>query len=224
MSAGPLIAPSILSADFGRLADEVGKVERGGADWIHVDVMDGHFVPNITAGPVMVSGLKKHTALPLDVHLMIENPEKYIPSFAKAGAWMLTVHLEACKDPAEVLRLIKASGCRAGMSVRPKTPIEQLDPFLKDLDMVLVMTVEPGFGGQSFMGDMLPKVRWTKDRFKKLGKSSWVEVDGGINAETAPLTVQAGADVLVAGSAVFAKPDPGRAVQELRMAAAAVPS
>jgi ribulose-phosphate 3-epimerase len=215
----PLIAPSILSADFGRLADEVAKVERAGADWVHVDVMDGHFVPNITAGPVMVEGLKKHTKLPLDVHLMIDAPEKYVPAFAEAGAWMLTVHLEACRRPMDVIRLIKKSGCRAGMSVRPKTPVEKLAPYMKDLDLVLVMTVEPGFGGQSFMRDMMPKVRWTKDRFKTLKKKSWVEVDGGINAATAPVTVQAGADVLVAGSAVFAKPDPGRAVKDLRAAA-----
>ncbi len=215
----PLIAPSILSADFGRLAEEVKKVERAGADWVHVDVMDGHFVPNITAGPVMVHGLKRHTNLPLDVHLMIDSPEKYIPAFAEAGSWMLTVHLEACRRPAEVIRLIKKSGCRAGMSVRPKTPVEKLAPFLKDLDLVLVMTVEPGFGGQSFMHEMMPKVRWAKEGFRRLKKKSWVEVDGGINASTAPLTVQSGADVLVAGNAIFAQPDPGRAVKNLRAAA-----
>lgn len=221
MPKGPLIAPSILSADFGRLADEVKRVEKGRPDWIHVDVMDGHFVPNITAGPVMVEGLKRHTKLPLDVHLMIENPEKYIPAFADAGAWMITVHVEACRRPAEVLRLIKKQGCRAGMSIRPKTPVQKLAPYMKDLDLVLVMTVEPGFGGQSFMRDMLPKARWANDGFRKLKKTSWVEVDGGINASTAASAVQAGANVLVAGSAIFAKPDPAAAVRELRTAAAA---
>jgi ribulose-phosphate 3-epimerase len=221
MSAKPLIAPSILSADFGLLAEEVRRVEKAGADWVHVDVMDGHFVPNITAGPVMVQGLKRHTDLPLDVHLMIDAPEKYIPAFAKAGAWMLTVHLEACRRPAEVVRLIKKSGCRAGMSVRPRTPVERLAPLMKDLDLVLVMTVEPGFGGQSFMDDMMPKVRWAKDRFRGMKRKAWVEVDGGINADTAPVTVRAGADVLVAGSAIFGRPDPGRALKDLRKAASA---
>lgn len=214
-----LVAPSILSADFGRLADEVKKVEAGGADWVHVDVMDGHFVDNITAGPVMVKGLKRHTALPLDVHLMIEDPGKYIPAFAKAGAWMLTVHVEACQDPAAVIKLIKDNGCRAGLTIRPRTPVERIEPFLKDVDMVLVMTVEPGFGGQAFMPDMLPRVSWVRERFRALGKTAWVEVDGGINAETAPLTVQAGADVLVAGNAIFAQPDPAKAVQDLRRSA-----
>ena len=214
----PLIAPSILSADFGRLADETQKVERAGADWLHVDVMDGHFVPNITAGPVIVRGLKRHTSLPLDVHLMIDSPEKYIPAFAKAGAWLITVHVEACRRPSEVIRLIKENGCKAGMSLRPRTPVERLGPYLKDLDLVLVMSVEPGFGGQEFMEDMMPKVRWTKDRFRRSNRKALVEVDGGINLETAPLAVQAGADVLVAGNAVFGKSDPGRALKALRAA------
>lgn len=213
---GPLIAPSILSADFGRLGDGVRVVERAGADWIHVDVMDGHFVPNITAGPVMVKGIKPYTTLPLDVHLMIESPEKYIPAFAKAGADILTVHVEACRRPREVIRLIKKQGCRAGMSLRPGTPVERLGPYLKDLDLVLIMTVEPGFGGQSFMEEMLPKVRWTRDRVGRLRRKTWVEVDGGINQETALRAVQAGADVLVAGNAIFGAPHPGRALKELK--------
>jgi ribulose-phosphate 3-epimerase len=214
----PLIAPSILSADFARLAEEVRRVEKAGADWLHVDVMDGHFVPNLTIGPVVVHWLKKCTRLPLDVHLMIERPEKYIPHFAKAGAWNITVHWEACRRPAEVLRLIKKQGCRAGLSVRPRTPIEKVAPYLKDLDVVLVMTVEPGFGGQSFMPDMLPKIRWLREQNKKLKRSHrpWIEVDGGINNETAPLTVHAGAEVLVAGNAIFAAKDPAVALKTLR--------
>lgn len=211
-----LIAPSILSADFARLGEEIQRVEKAGADWVHVDVMDGHFVPNITVGPVVVKWIKKHTSIPQDVHLMIENPEKYIPEFAKMGAWSITVHWEACKDPAETVRLIKNNGCRAGMSVRPKTPIENIEPVLSDLDLVLVMTVEPGFGGQSFMPDMLPKVEWLRRKSRELGKDFWIEVDGGINTETAPLTVKAGANVLVAGNAIFGAPDPGRALQRLR--------
>lgn len=219
MSAHPaktLIAPSILSADFARLAEEVRVVEKAGADWIHVDVMDGHFVPNITVGPIVVKWLKKHTQLPQDVHLMIDNPEKYVPEFAKMGAWSITVHWEACKDPAEVVRLIKKNGCRAGMSVRPKTPIEKIESLLPDLDLVLVMTVEPGFGGQSFMPDMLPKVEWLKRKSQEIGKEFWIEVDGGINKETASLTVKAGANVLVAGNAIFGASDPGQALKHLR--------
>ncbi|MBL0059519.1 MAG: ribulose-phosphate 3-epimerase [Elusimicrobia bacterium] len=212
------MAPSILSADFARLAEEVRRVEKAGADWLHVDVMDGHFVPNLTIGPVVVHWLKKCTRLPLDVHLMIEHPEKYIPDFAKAGAWNITVHWEACRRPADVLRLIKKQGCRAGMSVRPRTPIEKVAPYLKELDVVLVMTVEPGFGGQSFMPDMLSKIRWLRERNTKLKSSHqpWIEVDGGINNETAPLAVHAGAEVLVAGNAIFAAKDPAAALQTLR--------
>ncbi|MBI4395694.1 MAG: ribulose-phosphate 3-epimerase [Elusimicrobia bacterium] len=213
------IAPSILSADFARLADEVKRVEKAGADWIHVDVMDGHFVPNLTVGPVVVKWLKEYTPLPMDVHLMIENPEKYIPVFAKMGAWLITAHWEACRRPAEIIRLIKRCGCRAGMSVRPKTPINKLSPYLKDLDLVLVMTVEPGFGGQSFMPDMLSKVRWLKERRARGGKPQWIEVDGGINSETAALAVQEGANALVAGNAIFGAPDPAKALRALRSSA-----
>jgi ribulose-phosphate 3-epimerase len=215
------IAPSILSADFARLAEEAAVVEKAGADWLHVDVMDGHFVPNLTVGPVVVKGLKKHSRLPQDVHLMIDHPEKYIPSFAAAGAWLLTAHLEACRRPAETLRLIKKSGCRAGLSVRPRTPVQELAPYLKDLDLVLIMTVEPGFGGQAFMPDMLPKVSWLRKELRRRGKKLWIEVDGGINADTAPLAVRAGADALVAGSAIFGDPRPAAALRRLRERAAA---
>jgi ribulose-phosphate 3-epimerase len=214
------IAPSILSADFARLDREVRLVETAGADWIHVDVMDGHFVPNLTVGPVVVKWLRKHTRVPLDVHLMIENPEKYIPAFAKAGGSLLTVHLEACRRPREILGLIRKHGCRTGMSVRPRTPIEKIRPYLKDLDLVLVMTVEPGFGGQEFMPDMLPKVRWVRDEARKRRINCWVEVDGGINPDTAPQTVQAGANALVAGSAIFGAGKPAAAIRNLRRRAA----
>jgi ribulose-phosphate 3-epimerase len=214
------IAPSILSADFARLSEEVKRVEKAGADWLHVDVMDGHFVPNLTVGPVVVKWLKKYTSLAMDVHLMIENPEKYVRAFAEAGGWLLTVHWEACRNPQKVIRLIKEAGCKAGLSIRPRTPIQKIKPYLKDLDLVLVMTVEPGFGGQSFMPEMIPKVRWVREQLRRLGGRCWVEVDGGINADTAPLVVRAGADALVAGSAIFGAASPAAALKDIRRKAA----
>ncbi|HRY28975.1 MAG TPA: ribulose-phosphate 3-epimerase [Elusimicrobiota bacterium] len=215
----PRIAPSILSADFACLGKEVERMERAGADWLHVDVMDGHFVPNLTVGPVVVRWLKKRTRLDMDVHLMIEAPEKFIPAFAEAGAWNITVHGEACADPRRTLRLIKKCGCRAGLSLRPRTPIQKIAPYLGAVDTVLVMTVEPGFGGQRFMPEMLPKVSWLREYQRRSGKKFWIEVDGGINTQTAPRVVQAGATVLVAGTAIFGQPDPKRALHQLRRAA-----
>lgn len=198
-----LIAPSILSADFANLAAEVQAVERAGADWVHVDVMDGHFVPNLTIGPVVVKSLRRRTKLPLDVHLMIENPEKYLPDFAKAGSTLTTVHWEACHHPQAVLKQMRKLGLKTGMSIKPKTPLDVLLPYVKDLDLALIMSVEPGFGGQSFMEDMMEKVRDLKGFILRKGYRCLVEVDGGINAVTASQAVRAGADVLVAGHAIF---------------------
>jgi ribulose-phosphate 3-epimerase len=207
----PLIAPSLLSCDFSRLQEEIREVERGGSDLLHVDVMDGHFVPNLTIGPVVIQWIKKCASLPLDVHLMIEEPLRSLESFRKAGSDSLTVHVEACRDVGKTLETIRSLGAQVGMSLRPGTPVEKLYPYLERLDLVLVMTVEPGFGGQSFMPEMLEKVRALRGRFK--GK---ISVDGGISAETAPQALAAGADVLVAGTAIFGQKDRARAIRTLR--------
>ncbi|MBI3314273.1 MAG: ribulose-phosphate 3-epimerase [Candidatus Omnitrophica bacterium] len=208
-----LIAPSILSADFSRLAEEIASVEKGGCDIIHVDVMDGHFVPNLTIGPTVIKWIRKVTKLPLDVHLMIEEPLRYIEDFRKAGSDWITVHVEATGEVSQTLAAIKKSGAKVGMSLRPKTPAKTLEPYLKELDLVLIMTVEPGFGGQSFMPEMMEKVRALRPIFP--GK---ISVDGGINAQTAKVTLQAGADILVAGTAVFGEKDRSKAIQALRSA------
>ncbi len=206
-----LIAPSILSADFARLGDEVRSIEKAGADWVHVDVMDGLFVPNITIGPLVVRSLKPVTSLPLDVHLMINDPMKYVEPFADAGSDLITFHVEACPDADKVIGRIKAKGKKAGVSVKPGTDISELDGILDRVDMVLVMTVEPGFGGQGFMRDMLSKVEKIRKKFK-----GYVQVDGGINKMTAPEAIAAGADVLVAGTAVFGEKDYAKAIRGLR--------
>lgn len=203
------IAPSILSADFGRLNEEIKSVEKY-VDLIHVDVMDGHFVPNITIGAPVVA--KMRTKKPLDVHLMIENPEKYIEDFAKVGAAIITVHAEACKNLRGLLKKIRALGVKAGVSVKPKTPVSRIFGVLDEVDMVLVMTVEPGFGGQKFMEDMMMKVRALRAKKKHLD----IEVDGGINAETARIAVKAGANVLVAGNYIFAAKNRRKAIEGLR--------
>ena len=187
------------------------EVEKGGCDWLHVDVMDGHFVPNLTVGPVVVQWIKKASSLHLDVHLMIEEPNKCLEAFRKAGADGMTVHVEACQDAAKTLETIRGLGAQAGISLRPKTPVEKIFPFLNRVDLVLVMTVEPGFGGQRFMPDMLEKVRSLRPRFR--GK---ISVDGGIDPQTAPQAIAAGADVLVAGTAIFGQKDRAKAIDSLR--------
>jgi len=210
------ISPSILSADFARLGEEVQAVEQGGADYIHVDVMDGHFVPNITIGAPVVKALRPVTALPLDVHLMIENPDTYIPDFAAAGADIITVHQEAVPHLHRTVQLIKSHGKRAGVSLNPATPIETLDLILAEVDMVLLMTVNPGFGGQSFIPFTLKKITRMRAMIERSGRDIELEVDGGVKASNIAEIAKAGADVFVAGSAVFSGGDYARNLAELR--------
>lgn len=211
------LAPSILSADFAKLGDEVREVELAGADWIHVDVMDGHFVPNITLGPIVVEWLRPQTKLPLDVHLMIEEPARYIPSFAKAGADMISVHYEADRHLHRTIALIRETGAIPGVALNPATPVELVAPILSDVDYVLLMTVNPGFGGQQFIPGVLDKIRHLRAMLNERGLDKIaIEVDGGIQAGTAAQVVQAGATVLVAGNSIFGRPDRSVAMSELR--------
>jgi ribulose-phosphate 3-epimerase len=210
------IAPSILSADFATLGADIKEVEEGGADYIHVDVMDGHFVPNITIGPLVVDAIRPITTLPLDVHLMIENPDQYIPAFAKAGADIITVHVEACPHLHRTIHLIKEQGVKAGVVLNPHTPFDAIKPIVQDLDMILFMTVNPGFGGQSFIHSVLPKIEEASSYVKQHGFDIEIEVDGGVNPETAKLCIDAGANVLVAGSAIYNKEDRAKAITEIR--------
>lgn len=212
------IAPSILSADFARLGADVAAVEEA-ADWLHVDVMDGHFVPNITIGPPVVASLRRVTSLPLDCHLMISDPARYVDDFADAGADSLSVQIEAAPDPVPTLARIRERGLACGLVLNPATPFAAVEPYLEDLDLLLVMTVQPGFGGQSFRHDVLPKIEEAAGVLARRGLPVHLEVDGGIDTETAPLVVDAGADVLVAGSAVFGRSDPARAADAIRAAA-----
>lgn len=217
--ARPLqIAPSILSADFGRLAEEIRAVDEAGADQIHVDVMDGRYVPNITIGPLIVKAARKATKKPLDVHLMIVEPEKYVEAFAEAGADTVTVHAEAATHLHRIIQQIKATGARAGVSLNPSTPPEVLDYVLEDVDQILVMSVNPGFGGQSFIPAVVPKIAKLRANLDRIGRAKDVdiEVDGGINAHTAFEVVQAGANLLVAGSAVFNQDDYRAAMEAIR--------
>jgi ribulose-phosphate 3-epimerase len=216
-----LIAPSILSADFARLADEVAAVERAGADLLHVDVMDGHFVPNLTVGPPIVEALKKVTKLPLDVHLMITNADAFIPDFAEAGADYLTVHVEACPHLHRTVQSIKERGVKAGVTLNPATPIASLQDILPDVDLVLIMSVNPGFGGQKFIPSALNKVAAARTMLDRIHSRALLEVDGGIKAENASQVVAAGATVLVAGSAIFSQRDYAGTIAALRAAGGA---
>ncbi len=215
------IAPSILSADFSRLGDDIQAVDRAGADYIHIDVMDGHFVPNITIGPLVVNALRKVTDKPLDVHLMIENPDLYIPEFAKAGADIITVHQEAVPHVHRTVQLIKSLGKKAGVSLNPATPVETLNVILDELDLVLVMSVNPGFGGQGFIPSALDKIRALRQLITQRGLATELEVDGGVKIDNIAEVVAAGADVLVAGSAVFNTANYAATIAALREQAAA---
>ena len=216
------IAPSILSADFSRLGEDIRAVDRAGADYIHVDVMDGHFVPNITIGPLVVAALRKVTDKPLDVHLMIENPDLYIPEFARAGADIITVHQEAVPHLHRTVQLIKSLGKKAGVSLNPATPEATLDVILDELDLVLVMSVNPGFGGQAFIPSALDKIRALRQRISQRGLATELEVDGGVKLDNIGEVVAAGADVLVAGSAVFNTDDYAATIAALRKNAASI--
>jgi ribulose-phosphate 3-epimerase len=212
----PTIAPSLLSADFGRLADEVRAVASAGADWLHVDVMDGHFVPNLTIGPSVVEAVHEASSLPLDVHLMISDPHRFLAAFVRAGASWVSVHHEACAAPREAIAEIHALGARASLALNPDTPVAAVADVLPELDMLLLMSVHPGFGGQSFIPDTLAKVEEAARRRARIGADFLIEVDGGITAENAQRIAAAGADVLVAGTAVFGADDYARAITALR--------
>lgn len=210
------IAPSILSADFSRLGDEIRSVEAAGADYIHIDVMDGHFVPNITIGPLIVEAARRVTSLPLDVHLMIETPDRYIPDFAAAGADIIVVHAEAVHHLHRTVQLIKSLGKKAGVSLNPATPLNVLDYVVADLDLVLLMTVNPGFGGQSFIEACLPKIQALRAMLDRRGGEAELEVDGGVKASNIARIAHAGADVFVAGSAVFGSQDYAATIAEMK--------
>ena len=212
------IAPSILAADFAKLGQEVKEVEAAGAELIHIDVMDGHFVPNISFGAIALEAIRPLSTLPMDVHLMIENPDQYIEQFAKAGADYITVHVEACRHLHRTIQLIRSFGVKPGVVLNPHTPIETIQHILQDVDMVLFMTVNPGFGGQKFIDSVVPKIEALSNMIKERGLSIDIEIDGGINAETIIPCAKAGANIFVAGSAIFGKEDRKKALQDIKAA------
>ncbi len=211
-----LVAPSILSADFSKLGEEIKAVEHAGADWIHIDVMDGHFVPNITIGPAVVSKIRKISDIFFDVHLMIANPGKYVEQFAKAGADLITIHAEVCDDILSTINKVKDLGCKVGVSINPETSLDVIKEIIQNVDLVLIMSVHPGFGGQSFIEDVLPKIKKTRNIISKLDKEIYLEVDGGINDKTAKTAIEYGADVLVAGNFVFTNASYKDAIKSLK--------
>ncbi|RNL79242.1 ribulose-phosphate 3-epimerase [Nocardioides marmorisolisilvae] len=219
---GIQITPSVLNADLSRLADEVARIPS--SDWVHVDVMDGHFVPNLTIGVPVFESLVKNTDLPLDAHLMIEDPDRWAPAYAEAGAKSVTFHAEAAKAPVRLARELRAKGARASMALKPATGIEQYADMLGELDMLLIMTVEPGFGGQKFLDVCLPKIRRARELISAAGLEVWLQVDGGVSLDTIERCAEAGADVFVAGSAVFSAADPDAMVRDLKKAAEATNS
>ncbi len=214
----PKIAPSILSADFSRLKDEIQAVERAGADWLHVDVMDGHFVPNITIGPVVVESIRKVTEIPLDVHLMITDPDKYGPEFIKAGADWISIHPDTSPDPSATLKKIRELGAKAAIAVNPDVPLERVERYLTDIDMILMMTVFPGFGGQAFIADVLPKIEQVRMTIDAKKLPVLIETDGGIKTDNINRVVQAGAEVIVSGSGIFKTPDYAATIRQMRKA------
>jgi ribulose-phosphate 3-epimerase len=216
---GIKLAPSILSADFSRLKDEIEAVEAAGADWLHVDVMDGHFVPNITIGPVVVEWVRKVTRIPLDVHLMITDPDRYAPEFIKAGADWISIHPDTCRDPNATLNRIRSLGANASIAVNPDVPLDRVESGFANADMVLVMSVFPGFGGQAFIPDVLPKIRELRRRIDESGLSLLIEVDGGIKSDNIDLVVSAGADVIVSGSGIFKTNNYAETIREMRQSA-----
>lgn len=216
-----LIAPSIIASDFTHLADEISVIEFAGADWLHMDIMDGHFVPTITVGPLFVQACKRATKLPIDAHLMISDPDQYLEVFAKAGANNITVHVEACPNLPQTIQKIKSLGCTAGVTLNPATPASALDSVLPLVDLVLVMSVKPGYSGQSFMPEMISKVEEIRNKLNALRSNAYLEVDGGMSAETLPLMYKAGANAFVAGSAVFSHPQgAGEGIRVLRQCVA----